>query len=65
MPTSLERLLSRASSSLNDQSPALTDYLYRSAGSLADSLLSLLQDRNGFYAFESALHVFPSHSSQQ
>ena len=25
----------------------------------------MLRERNGFYALESALHVFPSHSSQQ
>jgi hypothetical protein len=30
------------------------------AGSLADQLIELLQERNGFYAFEHALHVLPS-----
>jgi hypothetical protein len=30
------------------------------AGSLADELVELLQERNGFYAFEHALHVLPS-----
>lgn len=65
MLTNLEKLLSSASSSLSDDEPALTDQLRSLAGSLADSLLSMLHERNGFYALESALHVFPSHSSQQ
>ncbi len=43
----------------------LTDQMRSLAGSLADELLSMLRERNGFYALESALHVFPSHSSQQ
>ncbi len=65
MSSSLEKLLSSASSSLSDHEPALTDQLRSLAGLLADSLLSMLRERNGFYALESALHVFPSHSSQQ
>lgn len=65
MFSSLEKLLSSASSPLSDHEPALTDQLHSLAGSLADDLLSMLRERNGFYALESALHVFPSHSSQQ
>lgn len=30
-----------------------------------DDLIQMLQKRNGFYAFESALHVFPTCSKQQ
>lgn len=62
---SLDKLLSNASSSLSEQEPALTDQLRRLPGSLADDLLKMLRKRNGFYALESALHVFPSHSGRQ
>lgn len=65
MSNSLERLLSVASSQLNAHEPELTDRLRNLAGSLADDLLNMLRKRNGFYAFESALHVFPSNSCQQ
>lgn len=65
MPSSLEKLLSSASPSLSDHEPVLTEQLRGLAGSLADGLLSMLCERNGFYALESALHVFPSHSGQQ
>ena len=65
MSGNLKRLLSGASSSLSENAPALTDQLHSLAGSLADDLLSMLRKRNGFYALESALHVFPSHSSEQ
>ncbi|SCZ31806.1 MULTISPECIES: DUF2625 family protein [Pseudomonas] len=34
------------------------------AGILAEEILVVLRRRNGFYAFEGALHVFPSESSQ-
>jgi hypothetical protein len=35
------------------------------AGKHSQDLAALLQGRNGFYAFESALHVFPSGSSTE
>jgi hypothetical protein len=50
---------------LSDRKPEIPDQLFSLAGSLAFDLLGMLQQRNGFYALESALHVFPSHSSQQ
>ena len=63
--SSLEKLISSASASLSEHTPEIPDQLIALAGSLAVDLLRLLQQRNGFYALESALHVFPSHSSQQ
>lgn len=65
MSSELEKLLSSASASLNGDSPALSEKLRSLAGPLADELLLMLRERNGFYALESALHVFPSHSGQQ
>lgn len=63
MLNSLEKLLSRASSSLNTNTPALSDEIRVLAGLLANDLLNMLNIKNGFYALESALHVFPSHSN--
>ena len=65
MSDSLDKLLSSASSSLNMNAPTLSDELGVLAGLLADDLLGMLNKQNGFYALESALHVFPSHSNQQ
>jgi hypothetical protein len=62
--SSLEKLLSNASSSLSDHAPEISGPSHRLAGALADQLLRMLVQRNGFYALESALHVFPTHSSQ-
>ncbi|MCB1878412.1 MAG: SMI1/KNR4 family protein [Chromatiales bacterium] len=63
--SSLKELLSSASTSLSEHEPEVSDQLAALAGSLAVDFLAFLQQRNGFYALESALHVFPSHSSQQ
>ena len=63
--SSLEKLISSASTSLSERKPEIPNQLIALAGSLGVDLLALLQKRNGFYAHESALHVFPSHSSQQ
>lgn len=62
---SLDKLLSIATSSLCAHEPELSDQLRALVESLADELFGMLLERNGFYALESALHVFPSHSSQQ
>ncbi|WP_448123670.1 SMI1/KNR4 family protein [Pseudomonas veronii] len=61
---SLDKLLSNASSSLSEHDPEMLGQSRRLAGTLADQLLGMLCQRNGFYALESALHVFPTHSSQ-
>jgi len=62
--TSLDKLLSNASSSLSEHEPEMLGQSRRLAGALADELLAMLCQRNGFYALESALHVFPTRSSQ-
>lgn len=63
--TSLDKLLLSASVALNEHEPDVAGELRILGGTLIDDLLRMLRQRNGFYAFESALHVFPSHSSQQ
>lgn len=63
--TSLDKLLSNASSSLSEHEPEISGKLRSLAGSLKDDLLRMLRQRNGFYVLESALHVFPTHSSPQ
>jgi hypothetical protein len=61
--TSLDKLLSNASSSLGEHEPEMSEKLRNLADSLTDDLLRMRRQRNGFYALESALHVFPTHSS--
>lgn len=60
----LDKLLSIASSSLSEREPQLSGPIRNMAGASAEQLLNVLRQRNGFYAFEGALHVFPSGSSQ-
>lgn len=63
--SNVQKLISSASGSLCANEliiPKLFDSL---AGSLAGELSALLNQRNGFYALESALHIFPSRSNQQ
>lgn len=63
--SSLDKLLWNAGSSLSERKPEISGQSHRLAGALADQLLGMLCQRNGFYALESALHVFPTHSSRQ
>jgi hypothetical protein len=60
---SIEKLVSIAGASLTTEPPSLSSKLVGLAGGNTEDLLSLLWSKNGFYAFESALHVFPSHQS--
>lgn len=63
--TNLDKLLSNATSALSKPESDLSPQLLKLAGFLADDLLHMLHKRNGFYALESALHVFPTNSTQQ
>ena len=65
MSSNLDKLLSSASSALNADEPTLSSELKNLAGSLSEGLLNMLRKRNGFYALESALHVFPATSNPQ
>lgn len=60
MNTEFERLASIASTSLSTELPLLPDDLLYKAGDAGKSLYALLRLKNGFYAFEGALHVLPS-----
>mgnify|MGYP005864705379 CR=1 FL=1 len=65
MLSKLEKLISSTGPSLNDDSAALSKRLCKLAGPLADDLAQMLRERNGFYALEGALHVFPSCYNQR
>jgi hypothetical protein len=58
--SALRMLLSIASPALSPERAELPPVLRSMAGPLADELEGLLAERNGFFAFESALHVFPA-----
>lgn len=60
MGISLNKLLSIAGSGLCYESPRLAPLLIELAGNQGNQLVELLGHKNGFYAFENALHVFPS-----
>jgi hypothetical protein len=62
---SLNKLLSNASAPLSRQAPSTNHVVCGFAGKLVDELFQMLHLRNGFYVFESALHVFPSNSNNQ
>lgn len=55
-----EKLVSIGSEPLTSNAPSLSSNLIDLAGSLTDELCSFLAMKNGFLAFESALHVFPT-----
>lgn len=55
----LDKLLSISTESLIDPAPSSPEPFDR-RGSLGRQLFSMLRQTNGSYAFESALHVFPS-----
>ncbi len=57
---SIESLLAIASSPLCTSDPSLSAELFERGGRISSELASLLRRRNGFYAFESALHVLPA-----
>ena len=65
MSKKLDKLLLSASSSLIKKNPCLNEQLLELAGNSANDLLTMLRKRNGFYALESALHIFPSHSNEK
>ena len=55
--TNIQRLLSVASEPLGSELLAIPGFL--GGWGLGAELFRMLQQKNGFYAFESALHVFP------
>jgi hypothetical protein len=59
MSTAIEKLVSIASPPLGPEKPE-SEALAGVASPMREQLLALLRRRNGFYAFESALHVLPA-----
>ncbi|MDM3863058.1 MAG: SMI1/KNR4 family protein [Aphanizomenon gracile PMC644.10] len=57
-----EKLVSIGSQPLDDRHPYLSQILLDIAGSMVEELYSFLSKKNGFLAFESALHVFPANN---
>jgi len=58
----LQKLLGVGSDAVGGLESTIRRKLLSDAGSAAYELVELLQERNGFYAFESALHVYPANS---
>jgi SMI1 / KNR4 family (SUKH-1) len=58
--SSIQKLLSISSEPLSHEIVAVNIPDFDKYGRLGKELLALLQLKNGFYAFESALHVFPA-----
>jgi len=60
MESDPKKLISIASPALCEPPPVLPRELLTETGLLGEHLLELLRQKNGFYAFEGALHVFPA-----
>ncbi|KGC03820.1 MULTISPECIES: SMI1/KNR4 family protein [Burkholderia] len=58
----LEKLIGIGGASLSSTMPSVDEAFLSVIGEVPRDLLALLEKKNGFYAFESALHVFPSQS---
>lgn len=56
----IEKLLSTGSEPLSHQPVTVNVPDFGGYGALGEELLTLLRQKNGFYAFESALHIFPA-----
>lgn len=60
MKANLKKLVSISSEALCDDAPQVPERLLSLSGILGEQLIELLKNKNGFYAFESALHVLPA-----
>ena len=63
MQNSLKKILKVGGPSICSQPPIICDLVDNLAGSLRNQLLDVLKEKNGFYAFESALHVLPAQTT--
>lgn len=62
--TFLDKILAKTTHSLSSSHKTITAEGMTKADSIINELNDLLSQRNGFYAFERALHLFPSASNQ-
>jgi len=60
MALNIDKLISLGGDSICQGPAFFKTNLFYSLGDLGRELANLLQQKNGFYAFESALHVFPA-----
>ncbi len=58
--SAIRQLVSIGGAPLSVEAPTLSHELERMFSPLAAELLRLLDVNNGFFAFESALHLFPA-----
>lgn len=65
MLSSINKLLNLGGAALGPKPQRLNPALYIENPILADELSEMLRHKNGFYAFESALHVFPAGSTDK
>jgi hypothetical protein len=63
MPDAIQKLLSIGSAPLSSSRPEIPHDVLYGLGSLANYYLNMLCQKNGFYVFESALHVFSTQST--
>lgn len=62
MEKSLKNLIHIGGIALSSVEPVLNLKSFAFSNSIVEELIELLKHKNGFYAFESALHVFPAYS---
>jgi hypothetical protein len=65
MSTSIAKLLSISSEPISGNAPELDNKIEILLDNLGKEFHEILSVKNGFYAFESALHVFPSDNTHQ
>jgi hypothetical protein len=65
MSTSIAKLLSISSEPISGNAPELDNKIEILLDNLVKEFHEILSVKNGFYAFESALHVFPSDNTHQ
>jgi hypothetical protein len=64
MTESMKRLLTRVRRALSQSEASLPHSIMAQAGSLANDLYNMLHEKNGFFLFGPALHVFPCESNE-
>lgn len=60
MTDSIKKLIEISSDSLSEEDPYFDNLKFNISGVLKAELQEMLRRKNGFYAFEAALHVLPS-----
>lgn len=61
--SSIKKLIGLGSAPLAQEEPILAENIIALSGNIFQELISVLKEKNGFYAFEFALHFFPAQTS--